>query len=167
MAGMTEAKPMASLTPLLLARKGGARPAMRSQMQPFDSPGEALAQDQEDFAASLDATGDQDADQDAGANVVALNPASPEIPAVRHQQAHLATRLAEGGAQPPVRRSALAEGRSAAFTLRLDADRHLKLRLACTLANCSAQQFVTEALDQVLASLPDVADLAARVSKHR
>ena len=37
------------------------------------------------------------------------------------------------------RRSALSEGRSAAFTLRLDAERHLKLRLACALANRSAR----------------------------
>ncbi|HMP56892.1 MAG TPA: hypothetical protein PKD92_10010, partial [Novosphingobium sp.] len=65
------------------------------------------------------------------------------------------------------RRSALADGRRAAFTLRLDAERHLKLRLASTLANRSAQQIVTEALDRLINELPDVAELAARVSKRK
>lgn len=41
----------------------------------------------------------------------------------------------------------------AAFTLRLDADRHLQLRLACALNHRSAQQIVTEALDAYLGGL--------------
>ncbi len=49
----------------------------------------------------------------------------------------------------------------AAFTLRLDADRHLQLRLACALNHRSAQQIVTEALDAYLASLPLSEQLAA------
>ncbi len=52
-------------------------------------------------------------------------------------------------------------GRKAAFTLRLATDRHLMLRLACAVQNRSAQQIVTEALDRLLADLPDVARLAA------
>ncbi len=52
-------------------------------------------------------------------------------------------------------------GRKAAFTLRLATDRHLLLRLACAVQNRSAQQIVTEALDRLLADLPDVARLAA------
>ncbi|WBO24077.1 hypothetical protein [Sphingomonas abietis] len=52
------------------------------------------------------------------------------------------------------------EGRKAAFTLRLDADRHLRLRLACAVQNRSAQLLVIAALDQLLESLPDVARLA-------
>ena len=42
----------------------------------------------------------------------------------------------------------------AAFTLRLDPSRHLKLRLACAVIGRSAQQLVTDALDQLLASAP-------------
>jgi hypothetical protein len=61
----------------------------------------------------------------------------------------------------------LADGRNAAFTLRLDAERHLKLRLACTLDNRSAQQIVTEALDRLIADLPEVAALAAEAAKRR
>jgi hypothetical protein len=59
-----------------------------------------------------------------------------------------------------------AEGRKAAFTLRLDTDRHLRLRLACALQNRSAQLLVTAALDQLLESLPDVARLAASLPAH-
>ncbi|MGB7408031.1 MAG: hypothetical protein WA908_05955 [Pontixanthobacter sp.] len=58
------------------------------------------------------------------------------------------------------RRSALARGKRAAFTLRLDADRHLKLRLACTLRNVSAQQMVTDALDRMLGDMPEISNLA-------
>ncbi len=47
----------------------------------------------------------------------------------------------------------------AAFTLRLDQDRHLRLRLASALHHASAQALVTEALDQFLHSLPEVDDL--------
>ena len=41
----------------------------------------------------------------------------------------------------------------AAFTLRLDAERHLKLRLAAALERASAQSLVTRALDQFLAGV--------------
>ncbi|MFN3944821.1 MAG: hypothetical protein ACK4K7_07820 [Allosphingosinicella sp.] len=51
----------------------------------------------------------------------------------------------------------------AAFTLRLDADRHLKLRLASAILGRSSQQIVTEALDDLIASLPEVEALAGRV----
>jgi hypothetical protein len=52
----------------------------------------------------------------------------------------------------------------AAFTLRLDHDRHLRLRLASAVSNLSAQQLVTEALDAFLDSLPDVDALARRLA---
>lgn len=51
----------------------------------------------------------------------------------------------------------------AAFTLRLDEDRHLRLRLASALSGRSAQQLVTEALDAFLESIPEVDDLARQV----
>lgn len=52
--------------------------------------------------------------------------------------------------------------RRAAFTLRLDAERHLKLRLAATMHNTSAQSLVTDALDSVFAQIKDLDSLAAR-----
>lgn len=66
--------------------------------------------------------------------------------------------------KPRSRKKASAEGgRKAAFTLRVDPERHLKLRLACAVGNRSAQQLVTEALDLYLQSLPDLDELADRV----
>ncbi|MGE3690252.1 MAG: hypothetical protein AB7F98_02595 [Novosphingobium sp.] len=86
------------------------------------------------------------------------------VPEVVRQQRSISARV---GKKSRERRSALAQGRNAAFTLRLDAERHLKLRMACTLENRSAQQIVTEALDNLLSALPGVADLAARAGKRR
>jgi hypothetical protein len=56
----------------------------------------------------------------------------------------------------------------AAFTLRLDGERHLKLRLACAVRHQSAQQLVTDALDAFLDSMPEIGHLAAHVpaKKH-
>ena len=54
----------------------------------------------------------------------------------------------------------------AAFTLRLDAERHLKLRLACAVTHRSAQQIVSEALDDFLDSLPELDALAGQVPKR-
>jgi hypothetical protein len=51
----------------------------------------------------------------------------------------------------------------AAFTLRLDSERHLRLRLACAVTRKSAQQLVTSALDEFLSTLPEVEELAGRV----
>jgi hypothetical protein len=51
----------------------------------------------------------------------------------------------------------------AAFTLRLDPERHLKLRLACALSRRSAQMLVTEALDNFLDSLPELEALSGHV----
>jgi hypothetical protein len=50
----------------------------------------------------------------------------------------------------------------AAFTLRLDQDRHLKLRLACAVSGTSAQLLVTRALDELLASMPELEVMASR-----
>lgn len=65
---------------------------------------------------------------------------------------------------PIVRERAVpgSKGKSA-FTLRLDADRHLKLRLACAVSNISAQQLVTAALDAFIDAMPKISTLAAQV----
>jgi hypothetical protein len=49
-----------------------------------------------------------------------------------------------------------AAGKRAAFTLRLERERHLRLRLACAIRNQSAQNMVTEALDAFLANVPEL-----------
>ena len=64
------------------------------------------------------------------------------------------------------RTPAIQAGRRAAFTLRLDADRHLKLRLAATMQGISAQALVTEALDRLLAEYDDLDVIAAHLKRH-
>lgn len=54
----------------------------------------------------------------------------------------------------------------AAFTLRLDPDRHLKLRLACAVNGRSAQQIVTDAVDELLRQMPEL-DAMAEKAKRR
>lgn len=53
----------------------------------------------------------------------------------------------------------------AAFTLRLDPDRHLKLRLACALDGRSAQNIVTAALDQLLENMPELDAMATKANR--
>lgn len=63
----------------------------------------------------------------------------------------------------PAPKAIVAPGRKSAFTLRLDAERHLRLRLACAVTGRSAQQIVTSALDALIESIPEVETLAERV----
>jgi hypothetical protein len=179
-------KPLASLSPTLLARKGGAKPAMRSQLHYPDSLARTVTEDDlgwndmgqelaseaapEPFEPELPAA---EPEQRSG-DVVPLKAAAisileSDIPDVVRQRQVLAERTAPAPAQRSAseRRSALESGRRAAFTLRVDADRHLKLRLACTIRNRSAQQLVTEALDRLIDELPDLATLAAQVAQRR
>ncbi|MDM7955424.1 hypothetical protein [Blastomonas sp.] len=60
---------------------------------------------------------------------------------------------------------AVPQGRRAAFTLRLDSERHLKLRLASAVTGQSAQALVTAALDELLTKIPEIEDLAGRVPR--
>jgi hypothetical protein len=142
---MSDLKPFASLSPTLLARKGGAKPAMRPQLGPLQH--DALARQVDDLGWN-----DMGHDEEfAGAEVYSIAPEAGRSRSV--------SRRADIS-----RRSALADGRRAAFTLRVDAERHLKLRLACTVKGRSAQQLVTDAIDRLLDELPDVAALAAQVT---
>jgi hypothetical protein len=157
---MSAIKPFASLSSGLLARKGAAKPAMRPQL--LVGSGEAIP-----------ALTREEADlNDLGWNDLGeLTSEQAEKPVVVQQQEALAQAIAPYEVDPaPGRRmkagkevrSALQEGRKAAFTLRLDHYRHLRLRLASTLFDRSAQAVVTEALDRYLAELPEVEALARR-----
>jgi len=66
----------------------------------------------------------------------------------------------------PRPRSAPGSKAKAAFTLRLEPDRHLKLRLACAVNGRSAQQLVTDALDQLLERMPELDGLAAKAKRR-
>ena len=56
--------------------------------------------------------------------------------------------------------------RRAAFTLRLDPERHLKLRLVATMQGISAQSLVTEALDALLEDIADLDTLVERMTRN-
>lgn len=168
---MSEAN-FASLNPALLARKGGAKPAMRPQVGPAAATAQGAAKDLEDLGWN-DMGPDEAAAENSGADIVSISAATEKAaeettkapsPA-RSQQDEIAARMDSQPAQrksAKTRKSALGQERRAAFTLRLDADRHLRLRLAATIKGVSAQALVTEALD---AHLTDIADLEALASK--
>jgi len=65
---------------------------------------------------------------------------------------------------PRTRAAPGAKGK-AAFTLRLDPERHLKLRLACAVHGRSAQQIVTDALDGLLANMPELEVMAEKANR--
>jgi hypothetical protein len=203
---MNEPKPFASLGPTLLARKGGAKPAMRPQLAPMGMGGGAQAAAlKQDFDALEDLgwndMGEEEEDDgyDAlaqEAQIFSLTPAptNPDAEAVsRVVDAVARAEMAAASGEPevlrqrrdvvasiggpvreptqrePARRKPAAKSddfaRRAAFTLRLDAKRHLKLRLASTVKNRSAQQLVTAALDKYLAEIPEIEALAAQVTR--
>ena len=65
----------------------------------------------------------------------------------------------------PRPRSAPGSKGKAAFTLRLDPERHLKLRLACAVGGRSAQMLVTDALDALLGAMPELEAMAAKANR--
>ena len=83
-----------------------------------------------------------------------------EEPAVRTKP----SRAAKAEVVSLPKRVASGGGRKSAFTLRLDVDRHLRLRLACAVTGRSAQQIVAHALDAALADIPEIDALAARAA---
>ncbi|MBB5708255.1 hypothetical protein [Sphingopyxis panaciterrulae] len=97
-----------------------------------------------------------------------------EVPEVVRQQEDLADRVAAVAraveARPKPRAKAPRGQRArdkAAFTLRLDAERHLRLRLASAVTARSAQTILTELLDDYLASLPEIDAMASRLPAAR
>ena len=201
----SEAKPFASLSSGLLARKGAARPAMKPQG--FGQMGggnlEDLGWNDMGFEPPKAAAAPRDATHDAFGEDVVEHPRAhptgltPVDSPVHSQQAELAGRLgvedeeldetAEPIAEdelpepaavavipavaPAVRkreqivRSAPGSKAKAAFTLRLDPPRHLKLRLACAVNGRSAQQLVTDALDALLAGMPELDAMAQKANR--
>lgn len=152
---MSDFKPLASLSPQLLARKGGARPAMRPAVNTM--PMVPLEADQDDLGWNDMGGPVQTAEVVQMPQVAAVAAVQP---VVVEQQRELARRVTE-------RRPATASGRRAAFTLRLDPERHLRLKLACTIKGSSAQVLVTEALDRLLSEIPDAAEIATKLAGAR
>ena len=67
--------------------------------------------------------------------------------------------------RPVTPRAAPGSKAKAAFTLRLDPERHLKLRLACAVNGRSAQHLVTDALDQLLGEMPELEAMAGKAKR--
>lgn len=182
MSAFGQSKPLASLSSTLLARKGQAKPAMRPQG--FGGFG-AMANSQDDLGWNDMGA----AEVPVPPSNIAAPATMPVVPPVIVQREALREELAtpvRASATPPrtarviklkpvsvatatrINRETLqkhspkGEGRTA-FTLRLDQDRHLRLRLASALQNASAQVLVTEALDQFLQTLPEVEALVAQL----
>lgn len=209
---MAEAKPFASLSSGLLARKGAARPAMRPQG--FGQSGgtlEDLGWNDMGFEPPKAAEVARDSNHDAFGDDVIEHPRAhptgltPVNSPVHQQQAEIADRMAaddgeaseeefDETAEPyvpesdeapaaltapvlkvvapvsaprraPRPRSAPGSKGKAAFTLRLDPERHLRLRLACAVGGRSAQQLVTDALDQLLDRMPELDAMAAKAKR--
>jgi hypothetical protein len=85
-------------------------------------------------------------------------PFEPAVPAVKRAVAAVTPNPAPRRAPKP--RSAPGTKDKAAFTLRLDPSRHLKLRLAAAVNGRSAQQIVTDALDSLLQHMPELEAMA-------
>lgn len=164
---MTDAN-FASLSPRLLARKGGAKPAMRSQLGTLNTAANFAVADLEDLGWNdLGDNGEAAAQATPvmqSAEVIAIGTGRnrADVSASAPETAVTATPVGAKAAR--LRATGMKLDRSA-FTLRLDPDRHLKLRLACTVRQCSAQQLVTDALDALLADMPDILKLAAQVGR--
>jgi len=182
---MNEVRSYASLSSGLLARKGSAKPAMRPQGY---SGFEDLGWNDMGYApgSSQPVPEEPQNDYHVPSSISALTPLPKADEPVRVEEPHVVAQqraIAESFDAPeedtpvveaprrrrakaqvvtlPKRPVAVAAGKKAAFTLRLDADRHLRLRLACAVTGSSAQQIVSGALDAYLAALPEVDTLAA------
>jgi hypothetical protein len=157
----------ASLSPTLLARKGGAKPAMRPQhaalaAMPTVEP-EPDPEKLEDLG--WNDMGEHPETQPA-ARIVALSLASDSGTALAPEPEVLRQREAFARKIAPTKTAARGHRERTAFTLRLDPVRHVKLRLACTMRDVSAQALVTEALDALLGTMPELDSLAAQVKRR-
>lgn len=205
---MSEPKPIASLSGVLLARKGLARPAMRRPAAMLGTHGNAaFAQDDlgwNDMGYDVDP--DPTTPMDYDHSFHGANPLAAAVPDVKHQQDRISEEYSDEAEvgfdsfageepsvadsmtvvtmtpEPPVRpvdrsrstdaprskaRAKPGQKGKAAFTLRLDGERHLKLRLACAIRHQSAQNLVTDALDAFLESMPEIGHMTTHIPSKK
>ncbi|MCP8890005.1 hypothetical protein [Sphingomonas faeni] len=134
-----------SLTSSLLARKGTARPAMRQQ--DLDAPATGAVDD----LGWNDMGGPQPQ--------VLVDREALKVEIERPVASMSKATVARIGRETVSKTG----GAKAAFTLRLDTDRHLRLRLASAVTGRSSQQLVTQALDAFLHTVPEVDALVAQL----
>ncbi len=152
--------PLAGLTPVESPVHGQqAEIAGRLSAYVPDDAGEE-EEEFDDTAAPYEAEANEAVDYEAPVEVAAPEPEpEPDLapaPVVRIAQVAAAAR------RSPKPRSAAGSGSRAAFTLRLDPERHLKLRLACAVSGRSAQMLVAQAVDGLLAAMPELDAMAQK-----
>lgn len=169
---MTEAS-FASLGPRLLARKGGAKPAMRPQAAALpEEIAQATATDGdplEDLGwndMGADQTCEATAEPAESAQIVPISGSHISSKAQSNKSAKASDVMVRRAHKAAQKKKTAKKSKRAAFTLRLDADRHLKLRLASTMQGISAQSLVTKALDTMLEEIEDLDALAARMRRN-
>ena len=150
-----------------------AHPHKLAGLTPVDSP---VHGQQAQIAGRLSAfapeeSNDEEIDETAELYDPDSEPEEAKVPVVEAEPAPVAKAapvviekaVAAPVAKRPRKPRASAGSKSkAAFTLRLDPDRHLKLRLACAVGGRSAQLLVTQALDEFLAAMPELHAMAAK-----
>jgi len=109
--------------------------------------------------AEADAYNDEDEEQDETAELIAFD--QDDVPEQVAEVVALTPRPSPPRRAPAPRAAPGSKGK-AAFTLRLDPARHLKLRLACAVTGRSAQMLVTDALDELLGAMPELDGMAER-----
>jgi hypothetical protein len=169
-AAMLGSAKIGSLSSSLLARKGQARPAMRSQGFGGFSAGQGLEDLGWNDMGLSDAAPPPPADPVAPIAQAAPTPVPVPMPQVLVERDALHDLIAAPPAVKSVSvatanrlRRETAHAGKAAFTLRLDADRHLRLRLTSAVTNQSAQKLMIEALDALLKSVAEVDALVAQL----
>ncbi|HEV2043848.1 MAG TPA: hypothetical protein VGR05_04130 [Sphingomicrobium sp.] len=148
--------PVAALTPV-------GQVSTVDQVVPVGSPVHDQRAELADAFNAVEAEGDEDYD-DTAELYEGDAPELGEVVSIPARKtmvvtAPIATVAPRRGSTP---RAVAGSKAKAAFTLRLDKDRHLKLRLACAVTGRSAQQLVTDALDGLLAAMPELDGMAQR-----
>lgn len=155
--GLQTAKPVASLSAGLLARKGAARPGQKYMAEPgleipenhrvirFGTPEVDESVPAPDFHEPFADNDLQVAELSADVSAVAVAEVQPAV-----FTTHIETVRVEASREHKPRRAAGSRSK-AAFTLRLDAERHLRLRLLSAHQHRSAQRIVLDAVDRLLA----------------
>ena len=155
--------PLAGLTPVgspvhdQQAEIAGRLTDCTDEGEEEDETAEIFEADEEPLAAALAETDDAPV-----AEVVELPPVAEAPTPVAVEPAPETVTAAPKLRRVTRARSAPGSKGKAAFTLRLDKQRHLKLRLACAVSGRSAQQLVTDALDQLLESMPELDSMAEK-----
>jgi hypothetical protein len=138
-------------------------PVHHQQAEIADRLGAEDSDEEADETAEL--YGDEVEEAPAAAPVAVVSARAPAPAPVAVPVSDPAPAPAPVARRAPRARSAPGSKAKAAFTLRLDPERHLKLRLACAVDGRSAQQLVTDALDQLLDRMPELDSMAAKAKR--